>query len=242
MTCEDLKDGFELYSLGLCDAEERSEIAAHLERGCDTCQKNLRGALALNAAMFASAPSVRPRRRLRRRVVEGFGVRKAGWGWLWALAAACMAAIAVWLSIQERRRTTELAEIRQNLIEVSSERDRLAQAFNFFNQPGTRQVNFGSAQPRPPRGNVFVNSRLGVLLIAGNLPPLGPGRTYEMWVIPKGGAPVPAGLFQSAGDGSAMHLLNGPMDVASLGAVAVSVEPQAGSRAPTTTPIIVAAL
>jgi len=153
-----------------------------------------------------------------------------------------MLVVAVWLSIQERRRSNELAETRQNLIRVTSERDQLEQAFSFLNQPGTRQVNFGGAQPQPPRGNVFVNGRLGVLLIAGNLPQLAPGRTYEMWVIPKGGAPRPAGLFQSAANGSAMHLLSGPVDVASVGAIAVSVEPETGSQAPTTTPIIVAAL
>jgi len=242
MSCEDLKDALELYSLGLADEEERREIDAHLARGCDTCRKNLGGALALNAVMLASVPEAAPRSRLKRRILAGFGIQPAGWGWLGALAAACMLVVALWLSVQERRRANELAEARQNLIRVTSERDRLEQAFGFLTQPGTRQVNFGGAQPQPPRGNVFVNDRLGVLLIAGNLPPLVPGRTYEMWVIPKGGAPRPAGLFQSTAGGSAMHFLSGPVDVAMLGAVAVSVEPEAGSQAPTTTPIIVAAL
>jgi anti-sigma-K factor RskA len=240
MTCEELKNAFELYALGLADDEERSEIEAHLARGCDICRKSLDGALAFNAVMLSSVPEVRPPARLKRRILAGFGIKKGGWGWLGALAAAFMAVVAIWLSVQERRRTNELAETRQNLLQVRSERDRLAQAFSFFNQQGTRQVNFGGAQP--PRGNVFVNPRLGVLLIAGNLPQLAPGKTYEMWVIPKGGAPQPAGLFQSTGDGSAMNLLSGPVDIASLGAVAVSVEPQTGSPAPTTTPLIVAAL
>jgi anti-sigma-K factor RskA len=242
MNCEDLKDAMELYALGLSEQEERSEIEAHLTRGCETCRKNLGGALTLNAMMLASVPPVSPRSRLRRRIRAGFGLQPAGWGWLGALAAALMLLVAVWLSIQERRRSSELAETRQNLIRVTSERDQLEQAFSFLNQPGTRQVNFGGAQPQPPRGNVFVNGRLGVLLIAGNLPQLAPGRTYEMWVIPKGGTPRPAGLFQSAANGSAVHLLSGPVDVASIGAVAVSVEPETGSQAPTTTPIIVAAL
>ena len=241
MSCEELKDAFELYSLGLADEDERSEIETHLARGCETCQKNLRGALALNAMMLASVPAAPPRSRLKRRILAGFGAQPSGWGWLGALAAACMLLVALWLSVQERRRSSELADARQNLIRVTAERDRLAQVFNFLNQPGTRQVNFGGAQPQPPRGNVFVNDRLGVLLIAGSLPPLAIGKTYEMWVIPKGGVPRPAGLFQST-DGSALHLLAGPVDVASLGAVAVSVEPEAGSPAPSTTPIIVVPL
>ena len=76
-------------------------------------------------------------------------------------------------------------------------------------------------------------------LIAKYLPAAQAGKTYEMWVIPKGGAPRPAGLFQSQG-GTAMHILSGPVDMASVGAIAVTLEPEAGSSAPTTTPIIVA--
>jgi hypothetical protein len=246
MSCEDLKDSFELYSLGLLpegeDGGERSEIDEHLARGCEVCQRNLRDALAVNALMLAAVPQTRPPARLKRRVLAGFGIHPAGWGWLGALAAACMLVVTVWLSVQERRRATELAEARTTLLQVSAERDRLQQAFGFLNQPETRQVNFGTGQPRPPRGKVFVNSRLGVLLIASNLPRLSAGQAYEMWVIPKGGAPKPAGLFQSSGEGSAMHVLSGPIDIAALAAVAVSVEPQDGSPAPTTTPIVVAAL
>jgi anti-sigma-K factor RskA len=93
-------------------------------------------------------------------------------------------------------------------------------------------VNFGEGQPSPPRGNIFVHSRLGVLLIASNLPPLPAGRTYEMWVIPtKTSAPRPAGLFLSDAQGSAINLLPVPLDA--LYAVAVSVEPESGSPAPT---------
>jgi anti-sigma-K factor RskA len=113
------------------------------------------------------------------------------------------------------------------------------QALSFLDDPATVPVSFGKGQPSPPHGNVFVHSKLGVLLIAANLPAAQSGKIYEMWVIPKGGAPRPAGLFQSQG-GTAMHILSGPLDVATLGAVAVTLEPEAGSSAPTSTPIIVA--
>jgi hypothetical protein len=196
----------------------------------------------VNALMLASVAQAKPRARLKRRILAGFGIQPMRWGWLGALATACLAALAAWLSIQERHRSDELAQTRQNLLAVRTDRDRLQQIFGFLNQPDTQQVNFGRGQPRLPRGTVFVNSKLGVLLMAGNLPPLSSGRTYEMWVIGKGGAPRPAGLFDAAPDGSALHMLPGPLDAASLGAVAVSVEPRNGSPAPTTTPIIVAML
>ena len=57
-----------------------------------------------------------------------------------------------------------------------------------------------------------------------------------MWVIPKGGKPQRAGMFQSALDGTAMHVQRGKLDPhADL--VAVTLENEAGADAPTTTPL-----
>src|SRR5262249_17842552 len=97
MSCEELKEAFELYSLGIRDDEERAEIEAHLARGCDACRRSLNDALAVNALMLASVPVAKPPARLKRRLMASFGVERAGWGWLGALAAACLAALAVWL-------------------------------------------------------------------------------------------------------------------------------------------------
>jgi anti-sigma-K factor RskA len=239
MTCEELRDMLELYALGVLEDEERSQVDEHLNRGCETCHTNLRDALAVNALVMASAPQAAPRAGLKRRVLAGFGVQPAGWGWLGAFAAALLLIFSLWLSVQERHRESELAEARRQVIQISAQRDRLNQAIDFLNQPETKQVNFGVGQPQPPRGNVFIHPRLGVLLIASNLPALPSGRTYEMWVIPtKTSAPRPAGLFQANDQGTAMHILSGAVD--SLYAVAVSVEPEAGSQSPSTTPIIVA--
>ena len=241
-SCQDFHDDFELYALGALDPEEKAEIDAHLRTGCVTCEAALKSALATNAMLMGMAPDVVPPARLKRRVLSGVGVQRMSWSWLAALAAACMLVVALWLSVQERSRASELALARHTLIQVSAQRDRLLQAVSFLDDPTTLPVNFGKDQPLPPHGNVFVNSKLGVLLIASNLRPAQAGKTYEMWVIPKGGAPRPAGLFQSEGAGTAMHILSGPVDIAILGAVAVTLEPEAGSAGPTSTPIIVAKL
>jgi anti-sigma-K factor RskA len=58
------------------------------------------------------------------------------------------------------------------------------------------------------------------------------GKTYEAWIIPAGKAPIPAGLFSNGT--SALHLRG---TVPQHAIVAVTVEPKAGSKAPTTTPI-----
>jgi anti-sigma-K factor RskA len=238
MTCDDLRDSYELYSLGLLDGEEKREIEAHLERKCAVCQKHLKDALGVNALMLSQVQEVVPPSRLRRRVVSSVGMERAGWGWVAALAAASTLIVALWIGTEGRISDRDLAKTRFALKQSEAERDRLEQAFTFLNQPETRQVNFGQGQPTPPRGNFFLNPRMGVLLIASNLPALPAGKAYEMWVIPKGGAPRPAGLFQSGPQGTAMHILTGAVD--SNVTLAVTVEPESGSPAPTSSVLFAA--
>ena len=60
-----------------------------------------------------------------------------------------------------------------------------------------------------------------------------------MWVIPNGGkgTPIPAGVFQSNSDGSAMHIQRGAIDLTTKPVIAVTVEPEAGTQAPTSAPV-----
>ena len=119
---------------------------------------------------------------------------------------------------------------------------RAREALAILYGPRTVEASFGGAQTQPPRGKVFVSPDRGVLLVASNLPATPADRIYEMWLIPKGAKPVPAGLFRSGEDGDAIHVRPGAVDIASTAAIAVTVENQAGADQPTTTPLIVAPL
>jgi hypothetical protein len=152
-----------------------------------------------------------------------------------------MLMLALWFNVVAGDRARQLAEVRQTLAQTEADRAKLDAVFRFLEEPETKQVNFGAPQTQPPRGNVYLHPRLGVLLIATNLPALTADKTYEMWLLPKdGGAPRPAGLFQSSQTGSAQHTLPQAVDLNEVGGVAVTVEPAAGSQAPTL-PIIFAA-
>jgi anti-sigma-K factor RskA len=122
-----------------------------------------------------------------------------------------------------------------------AELERLRPIVEFLRQAETRVVTFGESAKQPPRGRVLVNPSRGVVLMAANLPALPAGRTFQMWLIPKGAGstPRPAGLFQAV-DGVAVHLQTGAVTADNAAAVAVSIEPSEGSAAPTTTPILVA--
>ncbi len=255
MTHEELSDLYELYALGALTPAEKIEIDEHLGRGCVECRTGLAHAMELNAMMALIPEQVAPPKRLRRRVLASVGAASAvpAWSNMWALAAGCLviALVAGGLKmagdIEESRREARAAvsgrdEARRELAARDSQLSHVRQALALIEEPQTIQATFGGSQPLPPRGRVFVNPARGVLFIASHLPPAPAGKAYEMWLIPKKGAPIAAGVFQSDAQGNALHLLAGPVDRAATAAIAVTVEPQAGSTAPTTKPFIVAPL
>jgi len=119
---------------------------------------------------------------------------------------------------------------------------QLLDALALINLPDSRQLVFGTTAPEPPRGRVWVHPQRGVVLLASRLPAAPAGKIYEMWIVPKSGAPIPAGLFNSNERSEATHLFAQPVDLAAAAAVAVTLESEAGAPAPTSTPVIAAKL
>jgi Anti-sigma-K factor rskA len=245
MNCEELRDHYDLYSLDIAEEPVRGEIRAHLDRGCAVCMAGVKRSLEITTLMGAAANQAQPSPKLRRRILASVGSydRRSSWLPAWAVALAMAALlVAVYFAVSGRRYSQEAAHLRDQMRNETAQMARLAQAFAIVSGPRTTEVSFGGAQPRPPQGRVFLNPARGVLLIASNLPRTPADKIYEMWIIPRGAKPVPAGLFQSQDDGSAMHVQAGTVDLASTAAVAVTVENQAGADQPTTTPLIVAAV
>lgn len=246
MTHQELQDVYELFALGVLDGEEKNEVEQHLAQNCPECQAGVRRALAMGALFVGSLPEVLdPPKRLRARVLAGAGLEpKTSRFWLVGLSfvSACLLIAVALISTENTQRGQNLVSAQSQLRQSTSDLTRLQTAFQFLNQPATKQVVFGAGQTQPPQGRMFVNPQRGVLLIASNLPAPPSGKIYELWLIPKQGAPVPAGLFQSDGQGNALYLRKDPFDIAATKAVAVTLENEAGSNSPTSPVLIVAGI
>ncbi|MEO8028014.1 MAG: anti-sigma factor [Bryobacteraceae bacterium] len=251
MTPQELRDQCQLYALGVLDGEELAEMERLLTDGNEDVKEALHEAILANATIASLVPQMEPSKRLRKKLLAAVGQESSerGWNWMWPAVAAMLVIGMVWLGIDNRGKSAEIADLakaaddtRVVLAQVRADYARVNAAVRFLDEPETRLVGFGKGEPAPPRGNVFVNPKSGVLLVASNMPKLDAGKTYQMWVIPKGGKPVPAGLFGADSGGTAVHLLAGAFDLQGTGAVAVTVEPGGGSSQPTSTPIIVAPL
>jgi hypothetical protein len=243
MTCEELRDQYELYAIGVAEEPERSEIRQHLNRGCEVCMTGMKRAREVGAILGGTAALAAPSPKLRRRILAsaGFEPKHFGWSPFLGLALALSLFAVVYFYGRERDTNGEVARLRGQVREQTIDLTRMNEAFAILTGADTTVTSFGQGQPAPPKGKIFVSRSQGVLLIASNLPPAPSGKAYEMWVIPKGGKPVPAGIFQSESNGTAMHIQRGPVD-ANADLVAVTVEDQAGAAQPTSQPLFAASV
>jgi len=241
MNCDELRSDYLPYALGSLDEPERSELRAHLDRGCESCTAGLIEARALAFGIGSTVDGPAPPGRLRSRVMAIAGAAPPKrWSWFTAVATAAAAAIVTFglLLYQQKLHRQDTALMRIEIARSNEEAAALREALAVIQAPDTREVTFGQGQPAPPKGRVFFHPT-GVLLIASNLPKPPAGKTYEMWLI-RGGKPAPAGLFYPNDRGNALHLFHPQSAPAPSDVVAVTVENSAGVDAPTSTPIIVA--
>jgi len=240
MNCNELAEDYELYALGALGEPEAGELRAHLARSCEVCTAEARRAAVRASAFSGLAPEVAPSKDLRKRVLAGVGIQpRVGWNWMqtWATLAACVTLGIFWTGHIRSERAAEIA-----FRGADSENARLKDVLALLNAPETLVRVSSEGAAKPPQGKVFVHPDRGVLLLASNLPPAPAGKIYEMWVIPAGGNPVPAGLFQTESNGTAVHLQKGPVNVGSTAAVAVTLESAGGAAQPTSQILILAKL
>ena len=228
MTCEELRQDYTSYALGIADDPERGEIEEHLGRRCPNCVPGVASAMATVTAMSGAVQLTAPPKHLRRRIMASVEPEpkrwRAGIFVPWAITGA-LSIVLVTIGVYGRRQTGDTA--------------KLQQALSILNDPATRDVTFGETE-KPSKGRVFVSHGKGVVFIGASLPRIDRGKTFELWVIPAKGNPVPAGIFQSQPDATAVFVRPGPVENAA--AIAVTVEPEGGSPQPTTTPFIVTKL
>jgi len=245
---EDLRAVEEHLADGCSECAPRlAELAAEVEE--------------LAAAAPPVAPSDTVRARLMRELGEPVTAamppprpwRVSGWSWL---AAAAAILLLVWGLATRGALTSEIAGLRAELSRARADRDRaaaratglaaelasaeadnerLAQAMAIISAPAMKPVALAGLKDAPgARGHAFVDPEAKrAVFVAANLPPLAPGKTYELWFI-AAGKPVAAGTFAVGPKGSAtVPVANALPDIGQIQAWAVTIEPRGGVPQPT---------
>jgi len=241
---EQFADDLALLALEALQGDERVTLEKHLE-GCSSCRselERLRGDMAL-LALSASGPA--PPRRSRERLLKAIAkepraqkigaARRSSWTLLPWLAAAAVLLMAGFFWQQSDRLAQRVARLQDESAQQQAQLERAREVVSTLTSTDALRVTLVAAQapPQPQGKAIYVRERSSLIFLASNMPALPPQRSYELWLIPTNGAPIPAGMFKPDARGSATVVeppLPGGVEAK---AFAITVEPEQGSSAPT---------
>jgi anti-sigma-K factor RskA len=253
-----LRDQVELYLLDALTAGERRAFEAHLSV-CEECQAQTNSLRGVVDTLSQIVPQHEPPSRLRSRVLTAAGApardrqttirpRAAAPAIAPWLAAATLlvvaAAAAVYATslrsrvmVLERRlaQASERAELRDRQVAELQRTAAAAQSqVAVLAAPDIQRIDLaGQAVAPRSTGRAFWSRSRGLVFTALNLPPLPPGRTYQLWVLTAQPAPVSAGVFRPDAAGRAAEWFATPTDLPQPVGMAVTIEPDGGVPAPT---------
>jgi len=236
---DDIMDLLTAYALGALEPQEIARVSALLDE-----RPELRAIVAelratadrLPFALPEAAPSPDLRQRVLDRATGRAPRTRAAPVGRWLLSLGGLAAVAVIAAIlglvQVARLQSDLSATRQQLAEVQGELSRMHQDLAEAQQViASLQGETGAA--------AILRTRSGATRLVAQLPPLQPGRNYQLWRIQGAGAPASVGLFSVDGTGyGALDFAPGQLP-RSGETMAVTDEPDGGSLLPTTNPLIV---
>jgi anti-sigma-K factor RskA len=261
------QDDLALHALGALSPEEAARVRAHVEV-CAECRHEL-AALSGDLALVAmsvdqvAVPEGARARFLNRVAADAVAHdnrqpatspkhpvvsidtaprRSAGWSnrIAWG-AVAAMIAIAFGLEMRLRSLNTQV-ELQAQLIQHQQQANARAQmVMDLLSAPDAQHVMLTAAKskPAPMAKTVYMASKGALLMQASNLDPLPGNKTYELWVIPMKGAPMPAGMFRPDAAGNASVIMPDMPKGVEAKAFGVTIEKAGGSTTPTM-PIVLA--
>jgi len=243
---EQFGEDLALYALGVLAGYELVDLEKHLH-DCVSCRRELdqlRGDMALMALAAAGpAPPKRAGERLMtaiHREPHSSQVHQPGrswWGALGWVVAAVMAVGVFWFWRQSDSMAQLSAGLKNDLAHQREELSKTRVALDTLTSEKSQSITVLPVDWKgapPPQGKaIYERDRSSLVFIASNLPALPPQKAYELWLIPKEGAPIPAGVFKPDARGSAT-VMNPPLPPqVEAKAFAITIEVETGATTPT---------
>ena len=265
---EELNDLLPLHALGALDTDDRDRVEAHLAAGCMECVEQLAELDHVAASLAWAVTPVTPGAGLRNRVLtavealqatvrepipfrprsEPEAPRSRSGAVVAVTALLAAAAVAIFflgsLLISTRseldNQLRQFADVRRESRKVAEELEGAKRVLDIVNDPEVRFTRLASTSaPAEPDINVVWHpTKARGLIFAKNLPKTEPGKAYELWLIADNSAPIPAAVFNTDGSGNAVVTIDRLSVSGAPKTFAITVEPEGGSPAPTTTPIL----
>lgn len=247
--CDPFRELFEGYALGALDAEERTELEAHLARGCADCAKSVGEARWLVSQLAYSAPDSSPSEMLKGRLMqkvraEARDRQSAGQSKtsipFWMKAGVAALFLVTLYSAWDAHRSQKRIRAANDKLAAAETQLAVARTENaILTDPASAKVTLVPQNSSGPQLEATWHPQYGIVVIGQHVPVLPGNRVLQLWLIPKapGGKPIPSLTLRPDADGKFLLLVSHPPEVASeTKALAITEEPPGGSPQPTTTP------
>jgi anti-sigma-K factor RskA len=258
---DELHDQASLYVVGALSPSERETFERHLA-SCARCRDEVASLGPVADLLVYAVPQHNPPLDLRGRVLAAATPPAAAtprpalavMPWLLAAASLVIAVSLGAYALQLRGRVDALgaqlraamdnaASLERQLTDVQRTAVRAQLVAAVISAPDLARIDLAGQKtaPRAAARAFWSDSRDTLVFNASNLPPLAPGRTYQVWVIPpgQGAMPISAGLIAPDPEGRAEAVVPTPPGMPPPSVVAVTDEPAGGSQGPTTMPFLV---
>jgi len=233
MNHEAIEELIPAYALGATEPDESAQVEAHL-RTCARCRALLADYQLLSDQLLYTVPYTPAPRHLqadlRRRLATPASTRpRLRLPWLRVPAFALVLA-AVLLLISNAYWWSRVTQLENQLTLQATAIPLIA--------TGQRARLVGDAPAPQAWGELHFQPQAQVALLqVHQLPPLPPGKVYQLWLI-QNGQRDSGGLFRVDERGEGILLVTSPKPLREYDAVGVTVEPEGGSPGPTSPRVI----
>ncbi len=240
------------YLLGLLDGEDLREFEAALRASGAEGKALLAESTDVVAKIGLTAPLVDPPALLRTRLLKSLAPEPvvaappkprgrllafAGW------AVAAGLAVVSYLGLQNNSRLQgDLTATQQELAGLRIEAGHMKKVLSVVMARDARIIRLATSVPEAPQLRAFWSKPTGLVLTGLNMPMPAAGRTMQLWIVPKSGNPISAGVFRPESGGQVLLVTASAAAPEDAKALAISDEPEGGSAQPTTTPAWVGAV
>jgi anti-sigma-K factor RskA len=232
--------------LGSLEGDELREFEAILRAGGPEVSQVMRESTDLVAQAGFAARLVDPPALLRTKLMKAITpmsevskpARRRFNTWAaagWAMAAG-LAVLGYFGLQREAAYRREIAGAIRDLETLRAETAEMRKVMNVVMSRDTRLIRLVTSTPDVPQFRAFWSSPGGLILTGLNIPAPQPGRTMQLWVVPRSGNPVSAGVFKPGADGRVLLFANAVSPPEEAKGLAISDEPDGGSSQPTTVP------